>query len=308
MSLWHNSPLITGQLLEVSNVSSDTGSLQSTDQFDLATWTVLPDGGSTFPGPRDDSDIDSKPRKKDKESTTVDGGSRRCSLPRPQNLATPVALPVGRADSNTASLVKNEVGLSLTTPISSYNPYDKIISRRKRTNELSTSLPDPRPLAMSKSTSTSNSLKSAAFKDREEPPRKRLALRPTNSLHGAKLKKSQGRKANQDELELWTNADVAHVRFRKPDELRLLEEAEEENAKRNVRPILTCLMEMDIKSSNKNVTRNGETLSKNQIAIAASSIYTHCDDLVEEIFGPDSRNRGIKAKMVPSFPYTLNPN
>jgi len=238
-------------------------------------------------------------RKKDNKSTSVDGGSR---LPRLQNFATPAALPV---DARLA--VENKVEPSLTTPISSYTQIDKIpipISLRKRTNGLSNPLV-PRPLTMSKSTSTSNSVNS---KDRGEPPRKRATLRPTSSSYGAKLKKSQGRKADQDELERWTNANVAHVRFRKPDELRLLEEVEEENVKRNVRPILTCLMEMDINSSNENVPRNEETLSKNRAAIAASSIYTHCDDLVEEIFGLDGRNRGIKPKTVLSFLYTLNPN
>ena len=306
MSPWRNSPLITGQLLEVSNVSSDTSSrVQSTDQFELPMWTFLPDGGNiTPPGPTDDSDID-KPRNKDEKSTIADGESRKCRL---QNFATPATLPVGSTDSNKTSLlaVKNKVEPGLTTLRSS---FDKIpISLQKRTNELSGFL-NPRPLAMSKSTSTSNSLNSGPFKDREEPPRKRTALRPTNpSYNGTKLKKSQGRKADQDELELWTNADVAYVRFRKPGELRLLEEAEEENVKRNVRPILTCLMEMDTKSSNENATRNEETRSENQAAIAASSIYTHCDDLVEEIFGPDGRNRGIKPKMVPSFSYTSNPN
>jgi hypothetical protein len=113
---------------------------------------------------------------------------------------------------------------------------------------------------MSRSTSTSDSSNWGILKDREEPPRKirGLALRPTNRT---KLKKSQGRIADQDELELWTNADVAYIGFRKHDELNLFDEVEEERTKRNVSHILTCLMEMEAKSSSENVARNEGAIS-----------------------------------------------
>jgi len=184
---------------------------------------------------------------------------------------------------------------------------------RKRTNGLS-GLLVPRPLAMPESTSTSDSLYPEALNDREEPPRKTrgLALRPSNSSYGAKSKKSQGHKIDQDELELWTNADVAHVTFRKSDDLRLPDEAEEENAKRGANHILTYLMETE--SSNEDVARNEGTMTnsiQNQVAMPDTSIYTRCDDLVEEIFGPDSRNRRItllKPKTVLLLPLLRNPN
>lgn len=361
MSPRDNSPLINGQH-EVSNVSSSTGSLQSTSQFefeDLPTWTLLPPGdGSTITSPAGDSayegdelqankgpDIDEELCKRQKiqngstarngpieisnvllkspaqRSTLVDGEPRKAILPRRQNSSTPAPLaPVGssdaRVDKTSLLAVENtkRVELSSITSISSnlsLGPTtvieSKLASRqslsvtqesltshsRKRTHGLSAGILVPRPLAMSKSTSTSDFSNSEAFKDPEEPPRKTrgLALRSTNPSYGAKLKKSLGREADQSEFELWTNADVARVRFMKPDELRLHDEGEEENMKRNVSYILASLMEME-----EDVARNQRKISKgvqNQVAMPASSIYTRCDDLVEEIFGPDSGNRGM---------------
>ena len=109
---------------------------------------------------------------------------------------------------------------------------------RKRLNGQSGLLAS-RPLAMSTSTSISDSSDSGVLKDREEP------LRKTRGSYGTKLKKSQGRIADQDELELWTNADVAHIGFRKTDELGLLDKLEEESTKRNLSHTLTYLMEME---------------------------------------------------------------
>jgi hypothetical protein len=122
---------------------------------------------------------------------------------------------------------------------------------------------DSRPLAMARSRSTSDFLNSGVLRNREEPPRKTRgpALRPANWSYGTKLKKSQGRIADQDELELWTNADVAHVGFRKPEERIFLDKAEEEITKRNVSHLLTYLMEIDAKSPNENVARNEGVIS-----------------------------------------------
>lgn len=361
MSLQDNSPFINGQH-EVSNVSSSTGSLQSTSQFefeDLPTWTLLPPGdGSTITSPAGDSayegdelqankgpDIDEELCKRQKiqngstarncpieisnvllkspaeRSTLVDGEPRKARLPSRQNSGTPAPVaPVGssdaRVDKTSLLAVENtkRVKFSSITSISSnlsLGPTtvigSKLASRqslsvthesltshsRKRTYGLDGTLV-PRPLAMSKSTSTSDFSNSEAFKDPEEPPRKTrgLALRPTNATsYGGKSKKSLGREADQSELELWTNADVARVRFMKPDELRLHEKGEEENVKRNVSCILASLMEME-----EDVARDQRKISKgvqNQVAMPASSVYTRCDDLVEEIFGPDSGNRGM---------------
>ena len=142
----------------------------------------------------------------------------------------------------------------------------------------------------------------------DEPPRKTrgLALRPANWSNGTKSKKSQGYVANQDELESWTNADIAFIGFRKPDELKVFEEVEEESAKTNLTHILKSLMEMEAQSSGENVARNERIISncvQNPVAIPDSSVYTRCDNLVEEIFGLDNRNRGTKSKKVPSLSF-----
>jgi hypothetical protein len=216
-------------------------------------------------------------------STVVDGESKKHRLPSLQNFATPTTLKVDSEDTCVTRVAISNAKPSPTTSISSCvqidsspttirttptlsqntpvkeGKADKPISThsRKRVNGLSGLLVS-RPLATSRSTSTSDSLNSGVVKDREEPPKKARgpALRPTNWPYGTKLRKSQGRIADQDELELWTNADVAHIRFRKPDELILLDKVEEESTKRNVSHILTYLIEMEAKGSSENMARN----------------------------------------------------
>lgn len=218
------------------------------------------------------------------DSIIVYGESRKHRLPSLQNFATPTALEVDSVDTCVARGAISNTEPSPTTSISScvqINSSPTTIIRitpalsqnapvkegkedkptsthsRKRVNGLSRLLVS-RPLAMSSPTLTSDSLNSGVLKDREEPPRKtrRPTLKSTNWPYGTKLKKSQGRIADQDELELWTNADVADIGFKKPDELLLLDKVEEESTKKNVSHILTCLMEMEAKSSSENVARN----------------------------------------------------
>ena len=366
MSTLDNCPIINGQSLDVSNVSSDESSLQSTGQFkfeDLPTWTLLPDSDSIASQTdhsdnelqiNDDLDTNEEPRKRQKtepitgngrRSTRVDDSkSIKRSLPMLQNSTMPIAKAIGSADTcrmdvaipnDSLLIIKNtkEAKPSPTTSISSYiqikncnlspisattivkvkstqsyNPsakdeeMDSISTHsRKRTNGLY-GLLVPRALTVSKSTSSSDSLKSV----REEPPRKTRGLGLTKLSHGTKSKKSQGRQANQDELEVWTNTDVAHIRFREPDELKLLDEMEEEIAKRNVAHILACLIKINPENSNENVASNETILNdvQNQAAIPDSSIYTRCEDLVGEVFGvTNSRNR---FRMVPHFLLNLN--
>lgn len=255
-------------------------------------------------------------------STIVDGGSRKRKLSRLKNLVPSTALAVDSADTRVIDVAIPKTEPSPTTTTSSYNPIEKsnlsptaalnqnpsvkegnsapaLTHNRKRANELSGLLLS-RPLAMSKSTSIADSSYSEVLKDRDEPPRKTRgpALRPTNSSYGTKLKKPQSYIADQDELESWTNADIARVGFRSPDETRVLEEVEEENVKRNVRCTFKSLMETDIEGSNDNVARNEWTFSNYAVAMPDSSIYTRCNDLVEEIFGPSIRNRRMERKTV----------
>ena len=219
----------------------------------------------------------------DKKSTIVD---KKHKLPSLQNFAMPTVSAVDSEDTRLTrvAISNKETEPSPTTSISSRVQFDSSIPTtvirttpapsqnepvkegqegnststqspsRKRVNGLSGLLVS-RPLAMSKSASTSDSSNSGVLK---EPPRKTrgLALRPTNWSYGTKFKKSQGGIADQDELELWTNADVAHIAFRKPDELELLSKVEEESTKRNVSHILTCLMEMEAGGSSENVAEN----------------------------------------------------
>ena len=210
------------------------------------------------------------------DSTIFDGESKKHKLPSLQN-ATPTPLEVDsedtrvtvqsptsscvQIDSSPSIIIRTTPALSQNTPVKEGKDKPTSTHTRKRVNGLSRFV--SRPLAMSRSTSTSDSLNSGVLKDLEEPPRKTRvpALRPTNWSNGAKLKKSQGRIADQDELELWTDADVAHIGFRKPDELILLDKVEEESTKRNLSHILTCLMGMDAKSSSENVARNEGVIS-----------------------------------------------
>ena len=222
------------------------------------------------------------------DSTIVEGGSKKQRLPNLQNFTTPTALKVDSEDTcmTRVAIPNTKPNLSMsisscvqidsspntiirTTSLSQNAPVkegkeDKPTSphSRKRVNELSGLLVS-RPLAMSRSTSTSDSLNSGVVRDREEPPRKARgpALRPTNRSYGTKLKKSYGRIADQDELELWTNADIAHIGFRKPDELMLFDKVEEESTKKNISHILTSLMEMEAKSSSEDKARNEEEIS-----------------------------------------------
>ena len=219
----------------------------------------------------------------DKKSTIVNGGSKKHKLPTLQNFAMPTVSAVDSEDtrltrvaiSNTETRVQIDPSIPTTvirtTPAPSQNEPVKgqegnststQSPSRKRANGLS-GLIVSRPLATSKSASTFDSSNSGVLKNREEPPRKTrgLALRPTNWSYGTKFKKSQGQIADQDELELWTSADVAHIAFRKPDELELLDKVEEENTKRNVSHILTCLMEMEAKGSSENVAGNEGAIS-----------------------------------------------
>ena len=191
---------------------------------------------------------------------------------------TRVAIPNAKPNPTTSTSSYVQIDSSPTTPALSQNAPVKegredkpnSIHSRKRVNGLSGLLVS-RPMATSRSTSTSDSLNSGVVKDREESPRKTRGPAPrptTNWSHGTKLRKSQGRIADQDELELWTNADVAHIGFRKPDELMLFDEVAEESTKKNVSHILTCLMEMEAKSSSENMARNEGEISnyvQNQI-------------------------------------------
>ena len=215
------------------------------------------------------------------DSTIVDSGSTKDKLPSLRNFATPTVSEVDSEDTRKTRVAISNTEPSPTTSISSCVQFDSspttsirttpalsqntpvkegkadnsaLTPSRKRVNGLSGLLVS-RPL----STSTSDSSISV-LKDREEPPRKTrvLALRSAN---GTKSKKSQSRIADQDELEMWTNADVAHVVFRKPDELNLLDEVEEEITKKNVSHILRYLMEMEAKSSGENVARNEGAIS-----------------------------------------------
>ena len=232
------------------------------------------------------------------DSTIVEGGSKKQRLPNLQNFTTPTALRVDSEDTclTRVAIPNTKPNLSMsisscvqidsspntiirTTSLSQNAPVkegkeDKPTSphSRKRVNGLS-GLLGSRPLALSRSTSTSDSLNFGIVKDPEEPVRKTRG--PTTNLsHGTKLRKSQSRIADQEELELWTNADVAHVGFRKPDELILLDKVEEENTKRNVSHILTYLMEMEAKSSSENMARNEGAISncdKTQVAMPESA-------------------------------------
>ena len=307
-----NSLLINTQL---SSVSSETSSLQSSGQFefnDLPTWTPL-SNGSSVTSPSDasedelqvnddvNSDVDEAvPRKRqktrsgpntqitvsnvvvtrksrDKKSTNVDDGSKKHKIPSQQNFVTPTVSAVDSEDTRAARVAISNTGPSPTTSISSYvqiDPSPTVINTtpalsrnapvkegkegnltpthsRKRANILSGLLVSG-PLAMSAPTSDSSN--SGVLKDRQELPRKTRGLT-------FRTKKSQGQIANQDELELWTNADVAHIGFRKPDELKLLDVVEEESTKRNISHILTCLMEMEAESSSDNVARNEGAIS-----------------------------------------------
>ena len=237
------------------------------------------------------------------DSTIIDGGSKKHMIPSVQNFAMATVLAVDSEDTRMTRVATSNTELSPTTSISSCVQIDSspttIIRTtpapsqnapvkegkednststhiRKKVNGLSGLLVS-RPLAMSQSTSTTDSSNSGVQYREEPPPRKTRgpALRPTNWSYGTKLKKSHGRIADQDELELWTNADVAHIRFRKPDELDLLDKVEEESTKRNVSHILTFLMEMEAKSSGENVARNEGVISncvQTQIATPKSVV------------------------------------
>ena len=220
-------------------------------------------------------------KSRDKKSAIVDGGSKKHKLPSLQNLATPTIPAVDSEDTCMTRVAISNTEPSPTTSISSCVQIDpssitvvNALSQnasvkegkegdststhsRRRVNGLSGLLVS-RPLEMSKSASTSDFSNLGVLKDREEPPRKTrgLAFRTTNWSYGTKSRKSQGRIADQDELELWTNADVASIGFRKPDKLRLLEKLEEESTKRNVSHILTCLMEMEAGGPSENVAGN----------------------------------------------------
>ena len=237
------------------------------------------------------------------DSTIVDGGSEKHRLPSQQNFATPTVLAVDSKDTRMTRVATSDAEPSPTTSISSCVQIDSSpttiirstpalsqntpVKEGKEDNSTSTHSPSrkranglsgflvSRPLAISSSTSTSDSSNSGVLKDLEELPKKTRgpALRPTNWSYGTKSKKSQGRIADQNELELWTNADVAHVGFRKRDELNLLEKVEEESTKRNVMHILTCLMEMEAKSSSGNVASDEGAISncvQTQVAIPES--------------------------------------
>ena len=324
-----NSLLINSQL---SNISSETSSLQSSGQFefdDLPTWTVLLPNESSITSPTDDSDgelqlnddIDSDVNKavpphkrqktqigsnaqimnsnvlvvKSRDKKAKDGSSKKRKLPSLQDFAMPTVLAAD-LDSDKDTCVSRVLAISNTAPSSTtlisscvqIDPSPTTIIRttpalsqqnahvkegkegnspsthsRKRANGLSGLLVS-RPLGMSRSTSTTDSLNSRVLKDHEEPPRKirGLAFRPTNWSYGTLLKKKlRGRIADQDQLELWTDTDVAHNGFRKPDELKLLEKVEEESTKRNVSHILTCLMEIEAGRSSENVARNEGAIS-----------------------------------------------
>jgi hypothetical protein len=290
-------------------------------------WTVLSDKGSvtSLHNSNDerhrvnnndiDSDVDDDevlPRKRQKTQTgsiigktpiaTIEGGrSRNRKLPILQKFATPTAL----TDTRVIHVAIPNLEPSPTTTISS-NVQGNSISTRKKLDGLC-GLVVSRPLAMSKSTLSSDSLNSGVLKDHTAEPSGKtrgqalLQDKPTNWPYGTRSKKYV---ADQDELESWTNADIAHITFRKPDELKVLCELEEQNTKKNVSHIFKSFMETE--SSNRNVARNEGIISsriQNPVAIPDSSFYTRCDDLVEEIFGPDSRKRGTKTKMVPSLPF-----
>ena len=223
------------------------------------------------------------------DSTIVDGGSKKQSLSSQQSFATSTALegdsgdtcvtrvpisntepdpttPISSSvqiDSSPTTVIRTSPALSQNAPVKAKEDEPTSTHSRKRANGLSGLLVS-RPLTMSSSSiSTSNSLNTRVLKDREEPSRKirGLPLRSNNSSYGTKLKKSQGRIADQDELELWTNADVAHIGFRKPDELIMLDKVEEESTKRNVSHTLMYLMEMEAKNANENVARNEGVIS-----------------------------------------------
>ena len=331
----------------MSNISSETSSLQSSGQFefhDLPTWTVLHPNESSVTSPTDDSDgelqlnddVDSNideavpPRKRQKtqigsnaqitisnvlvvksrDKKSKDGGSKKHKLPSLQNFAMPTVSAVDfKLDSDKDMCVSHVLAISNTAPSSTtlisscvqIDPSPTTVIRttpalsqqnahvkegkegnspsthsRKRANGPSGLLVS-RPLAMSRSASTSDSLNSGVLKDHEEPPRniRGLAFRPSNWSYGTKLKKKpQGRIADQDQLELWTDADVAHIGFRKPDELKLLEKVEEESTKKNVSHVLTCLMEMEVESSSENMSRNEGAISnycvQTRVAMAES--------------------------------------
>jgi hypothetical protein len=177
-----------------------------------------------------DSGFDEEvPRKRQKTQTGITGSNARITI---SNVLV-------KSGDKKSTIVDGTPALSQNAPVKEGKQENSASTHnRKRVNGQSGLLVS-RPLAMSTSTSISDSSNSGVLKDREEPPRK------TRGSYGTKLKKSQGRIADQDELELWTNADVAHIRFRKPDELDLLDKMEEESTKRNLSHILTCLMEME---------------------------------------------------------------
>lgn len=330
----HSSGQFEFEDLPTWTVLPDEGSVTSPDNSDDEVHKVNDDV---------DLDVDEAPRKRqktqtgsitgnprltakfrvesrDNTSTIVDGGSRKRKLP---SFATPavdssdarvihVAIP--NTEANATATISSGIQIekyspSPTTVIrtkSAQNPSTKAgnstpTHSRKRANGLSGLLVS-RPLVMSKS--TSDSLNSEVLEDRDEPPRKTrgLALRPTDWSYGTKLKKSQGRIADQTELESWTNADIAYIRFRKSDEL--LDEVEE-STRRNVSHILKPLMETEAESPDGNGSRNELTISNCVLAMPDSSIYTRCNDLVEEIFGPNNRNRGMKPKTVPSLSFSF---
>ena len=290
MSARDDSPFINRQLSDGSSVTSLTDAsddeLQVNDDVDSDTDEAVPrKRQKTQTGSNTQITISNVLLKSwNKNSTVVDGGWKEDRLPGLQNFATRTVSAVDSEDTRVTrvAISNTEPSPSPTTSISSCaqidsspttttrttpakeGKEDKSISTlsRKRVNGMSGLLVS-RPLAMSRSISTSDSLNSGVLKDRDGPPIKTRgsALRPTNWSYGTKLKKSQGRIADQDELELWTNADVAHIGFRKPDELILLDKVEEESTKRNLSHILTCLMEMEAKSSSENMARNEGVIS-----------------------------------------------
>ena len=227
-----------------------------------------------------DSNVLVTRKSRDKKSTNVNDGSKKHKIPGLQNFVTPTVSTADSEDTRATRVAISNTGPSPTTSISSYvqiDPSPTTVIRttpalsqngtvkegkegnltpthsRKRVNGLSGLLVS-RPVAVSPSTSDSSN--SGVLKDREGLPRKTRGLT-------FRTKKSQGHIANQDELELWTNADVAHIGFRKPDELRLLDIAEEESTQRNISHTLTFLMEMDSEAerSSENVARNEGAIS-----------------------------------------------
>ena len=141
----------------------------------------------------------------------VDGRSKKHGLPGLQNFTTPTTLNVDSENTCAMRVAISNTKPSPTTSISSCVHIDSS------------------PASMIIRTTPALSLNAPVKEGNEDKQTSPHSRKRLNELSGLLVSRHL------------TNADVAHVGFRKPDELILLDKVEEENMKRKVSHIFDVL-------------------------------------------------------------------